>query len=189
MRKPHLADQAIQRGDLQEAERLCRQALDEFEVLDDRQSIAMTKALLGQILIATKHREDGCGLLHEARAIFEALDAMYEAQQVQALIDERCGMAASLRDEGAIRRLMEIIAAFTAAPNWAASRQLLEAHPELLSPQADKVFEAMIEFGSGERQAQIVEQLATHRDLLRLCRIIGVEEAFKQTVDGPISDD
>lgn len=185
MQKSDLADQAIRRGDLVEAERLCREALAEFEALGDRQNVAMKEALLGQILIATKRRQDGCALLQEALDIFEALDAMHEARQVQALIDERCGMAASLKDDGAIRRLMEIIAAFTAAPNWAESRQLLEAHPELLSSQADKVFDAMIEFGSGEGQAQIIEQLATHRDLLRLCRMVGVAEAFKQTVDPP----
>ncbi len=187
MRKSDLTEQAIRRGDLMDAERLCHEALDEFEAAGNRHSVATTKALLGQILIATKRRDDGCVQLQEALVIFEALDATYEARQVQTLIDERCSIAAFLRDDGAIRRLMEIIAAFTAAPNWVESRQLLDAHPELLTPQADKIFEAMIEFGSGERQAQIIEQLATHRDLLRLCRMIGVEEAFKQTIDAPDS--
>lgn len=187
MQKADRANQAIRRGDLAQAEQLCREVLAEFEALGDRQNVAMSQALLGQILIATKHREEGCALLKEALDTFREIGATYETQQVQALIDERCGMAASLTDDGAIRRLMEIIAAFTAAPSWAQSRQLLEAHPELLSLQADKVFEAMIEFGSGDNQAQIVEQLATHRDLLRLCRMIGVEEAFKQTVDPPDS--
>lgn len=189
MQKIDLADQAIRRGDLAEAERLCLEALAEFEMQGDRRNVAMNQALLGQILIATRRRQDGCVLLQEALDIFEALNAMHEARQVQKLIDERCGIAASLRDDGAIRRLMEIIAEFTAAPNWAESRQLLAAHPELLSPQADKVFEAMIEFGSGESQALIVEQLTTHRDLLRLCRMIGVEEAFKQAVDPPSPGD
>jgi hypothetical protein len=185
VQKSDLADQAVRRGDLAEAERLCREVLTEFETLGDRRNVAMSEALLGQILIATRRRQDGCALLQEALDIFETLDAIHEARQVQTLIDERCGIAASLTDDGAIRRLMEIIAAFTAAPNWAESRQLLDAHPELLTPQADKVFDAMIEFGSGENQGQIIEQLATHRDLLRLCRMIGVEEAFKRTVDPP----
>jgi hypothetical protein len=189
VQKPDLAAQAIRRGDLKEAERLCREVLAEFEALDDLRNVAMNQALLGQILIATKRRQDGCALLQEALDSFKALDAMHEARQVRTLIDERCGIAASLTDDGAIRRLMEIIAAFTAAPNWAESRRMLEAHPELLSPQADKVFDAMIEFGSGESQAHIIEQLTTHRDLLRLCRMIGVEEAFKQTVDPPRSSD
>lgn len=187
MQKSDLANQAIHRGDLVEAERLFREALAEFELLGDRWNVAMNEALLGQILIATKRRQDGCVLLQEALDIFEALDAMHEARQVQTLIDERCSIAASLTDDGAIRKLMETIAAFTAAPNWAESRQLLEAHPELLSPQADKVFQAMIEFGSGENQAQIIEQLVTHRDLLRLCRLVGVNAAFEQTVDAPDS--
>jgi hypothetical protein len=187
VQKTDLADQAIRRGELAEAERLCREALAEFEMQGDRRNVAMNQALLGQILIATRHRQDGCALLQEALDIFETLDATHEARQVQKLIDERCGLAASLTDDGAIRRLMEIIAAFTAAPNWAESRQLLEAHPELLTPQADRVFDAMIEFGSGESQALIIDQLTTHRDLLRLCRIIGVDEAFKQTVDPPDS--
>lgn len=187
MQTSDLANQAVRLGDLTEAERLCREALAEFEAQGDRRNVAMSDALLGQILIATKRRQDGCALLHEALDIFKALDAMHEARQVQTLIDERCGMAASLTEDGAIRRLMETIAAFTAAPNWTESRQLLDAHPELLSPQADKVFDAMIQFGSGENQAQIIEQLAAHRDLLRLCRMIGVDEAFKQTIDPPDS--
>jgi hypothetical protein len=185
VQKSDLVDQAIRRGEIVEAERLCREVLAEFEALGDRHKVAMNEALLGQILIAARRRQDGCTLLQEALEIFEALDADYEARQVQALIDERCGITASLKEDGAIRKLMEIIAAFTAAPNWAESRQLLDAHPELLTPQADKVFEAMLEFGSGEGQAQIIEQLTTHRDLLRLCRLIGVEEAFKQTIDPP----
>jgi hypothetical protein len=188
VQKTDLAGEAIRRGDLAEAERLCREVLAEFEEQGDQRGVAMNQALLGQILIATRRRQAGCVLLREALDIFASLDASYEAQQVQKLIDERCTLAASLTDDGAIRRLMEIIAAFTAAPNWGESRQLLEAHPELLTPQADKVFQAMIEFGSGEGQAVIIDQLATHRDLLRLCRLIGVEAAFKQTVDPPGSD-
>ena len=184
-KKTELTDQAIRRKDWAEAEQLCREVLGEYEELNDQQNMAMSKALLGQILIAAKQREEGCILLQDALAIFEALDAPYEASQVKALIAERCGMAASLTEDGAIRRLMEIIAAFTAASSWAESRRMLEAYPELLSPQADKVFEAMIQYGSGDNQVQIIEQLITHRDLLRLCRQIGVEEAFKRTVDPP----
>jgi hypothetical protein len=183
--KSEQANLAAQRGDWGEAERLYREAIIEHEAKGDQRNIALSKAYLGQVLIASRQRDAGCILLHEALVLFEELGAAYEMSQVEMLIAERCGPGSWLRDDGAIQRLMEIIAAFTAAPNWAASRQLLDEHPELLSPQADKLFEAMIQFGSGENQAQIIEQLETHRALLRLCREIGADEAFKQTVDPP----
>jgi hypothetical protein len=180
------ANLAADRGDWADAERLYREAVAEFETQGDKRQVAIHKAYLGQVVIAAKRRDEGCGLLKEALEMLKQEPGTeHEISVVEKLIDERCGPFAWLTDDGAIQQLMETIAAFTAAPNWDASRQLLDEHPELLSPQADKLFEAMIQYGSGENQAQIIEQLTTHRDLLRLCRIIGVEEAFKQTVDPP----
>ena len=186
MNKSKQAHSAIQREDWAEAERLYLEAIAEFEKQKDQRQSAISKAYLGQILIAAKRREEGCILLHEALDVLKEMpEAAYEISQVEMLIDERCGPDAWLRDDGAIQHLMETIAAFTAAPNWSESRQLLDEHPELLSSQADKLFDAMIQYGSGENQEQIIEQLTTHRDLLRLCRIIGADDAFKQTVDPP----
>jgi len=180
------ANLAADRGDWKEAERLYLEAVAEFERQGDQRQVAIPKAYLGQVVIASKRRDEGCVLLREALEMLQREpEAEHEISVVEKLIDERCGPFAWLTEDGAIQQLMETIAAFTAAPNWDASRQLLDEHPELLSPQADKLFEAMIQYGSGENQAQIIEQLTTHRDLLRLCRIIGVKEAFKQTVDPP----
>ncbi|MBN1426957.1 MAG: hypothetical protein JXB07_01150 [Anaerolineae bacterium] len=188
MEKSRHANLAAHRGDWAEAERLYLEALAEFETQGDRRQAAISKAYLGQVLIGSRRRQEGCALLQEALEMLqEEENASHEIAQVEMLIEERCGANAWLREDGAIQQLMETIAAFTAAPNWIASRQLLDEHPELLTPQADKLFDAMIQYGSGENQAQIIEQLVTHRDLLRLCRMIGIEGAFKQTID-PISD-
>ncbi|MBN1311779.1 MAG: tetratricopeptide repeat protein [Anaerolineae bacterium] len=184
--KSRQANLAANQGDWEEAERLYLETLAEFETQDNRRQAAISKAYLGQVVIASKRRDEGCALLQEALEMLrQEPEAAYEISQVEMLIDERCGPFAWLTEDGAIQQLMETIAAFTAASNWDESRRLLDEHPELLSPQADKLFDAMIQYGSGEKQAQIIEQLTTHRDLLRLCRIIGVDDAFKQTVEPP----
>lgn len=81
--------------------------------------------------------------------------------------------------------LVEIIGEFITAEDWDAARALLDAHPALLSAEADAVFVRLIETHSARREMNVVRQLTVHRDLLRRCREVGVAAAFERMVNPP----
>ncbi len=70
------------------------------------------------------------------------------------------------------------IVAFANAENWSAARQVLEEHPDLLTPDADLALEYLIEMTQTQGQQEAARILSLHRDLLRLAREMGVEETF-----------
>lgn len=70
------------------------------------------------------------------------------------------------------------VVAFANAENWSAARQVLEEHPELLTPDADLALEYLIEMTQTQGQQEAARILSLHRDLLRLVREMGVEETF-----------
>lgn len=81
--------------------------------------------------------------------------------------------------------LVGVIGEFLTADDWETSQQWLDAHPELLSAQADAVFEQLINTHERRRERNVVRQLIIHRDLLRTCREIGVEAAFDRLHNPP----
>lgn len=80
----------------------------------------------------------------------------------------------------ALDELLQIITEFVTAPNWETSRQVLEANPVLIAEEVDMAFGALIKHFEEEGDETTLLNLITHRDLLRLCRAIGVEAAFAQ---------
>ncbi|MBN1122824.1 MAG: hypothetical protein JXJ17_17240 [Anaerolineae bacterium] len=89
----------------------------------------------------------------------------YESVQVQALVDS--------------------IGEFITAEGWDDARNWLEDHPELLRPDADRVFDRLIATYKSRGQSNIVRELIVHRDLLRTCREIGIEAAFERMANPP----
>jgi hypothetical protein len=81
--------------------------------------------------------------------------------------------------------LVDVIGEFITADDWETSYALLSEHPELLSPEADAVFERLIQTHTAREQRNVVRQLIIHRDLLRACQDIGVEAAFARMMDPP----
>jgi hypothetical protein len=89
----------------------------------------------------------------------------YESVQIQALVDS--------------------IGEFITAGDWDDARRWLEDHPELLWPDADRVFDRLIATYKSRGQSNIVRELIVHRDLLRTCREIGIEAAFERMANPP----
>lgn len=85
----------------------------------------------------------------------------------------------------AVHALVDTIGEFITAASWEDSRRWLEAHPELLSAQADAAFEELIRTHSARGERNVVRQLIIHRDLLRMAREIGVQAAFERMA-GPL---
>ncbi len=80
----------------------------------------------------------------------------------------------------AIDELLEIITEFVTAPDWETSRQVLEDNPVLIAEEVDMAFGALIRHFESEGDERTLLNLITHRDLLRMCRAIGVDAAFAQ---------
>jgi hypothetical protein len=94
-------------------------------------------------------------------------------------------------DDGpsAVDELLQIITEFVTAPNWDASREVLEAHPVLIAEEVDMAFGALIKHFEAEGDEKTLLNLITHRDLLRLCRAIGIDAAFAQATGGDSDQD
>lgn len=88
-------------------------------------------------------------------------------------------MTTSSASEGIDSQLMEAIAAFVNAEDWATSREILGRNPLLLSEEADRLFERLIRAYLVQNNLRLAYHLAIHRDLLRACREVGYAEAFR----------
>jgi hypothetical protein len=84
-------------------------------------------------------------------------------------------------------RLGREVVTFLRAPDWSASRKLLEAHPEILndagyfilySLATDPVSAMRIYPGLDEKKA--LELMARHRLIVSRCRQVGVSQAFAE---------
>jgi hypothetical protein len=84
-----------------------------------------------------------------------------------------------------VEALLQTVVEFISTQDWEAARRVLEAHPELLSPEADTAFEGFIQAAEERNEPEMVRHLTMHRDLLRACREFGVEEAFRRVAGSP----
>jgi hypothetical protein len=75
-------------------------------------------------------------------------------------------------------QLFDAIQAFIQANTWAASQRIIEAHPELLSDEADQLLGQLVAIARQQGDAQAEGAFTEHRQLLALCRQVGVEAAF-----------
>ncbi len=72
---------------------------------------------------------------------------------------------------------LEPLVAFLQARTWLESRRVVEEHPQLLSDEADALLGQLI---AAEENADVRRYLEEHRALLRRCREVGVERAFRE---------
>ncbi|MGF1504445.1 MAG: hypothetical protein ACFB51_04820, partial [Anaerolineae bacterium] len=77
-------------------------------------------------------------------------------------------------------QLLQTIADFVNAANWEESRAILDAHPELLGPQASATFEALIRTAENTNDTKRAQLLTAHRDLLIRVNAVGADEAFAE---------
>ena len=100
---------------------------------------------------------------------------------------QRIGERGNLDDltEEEVQTLVFNIGEFITTEDWSAAREYLRGHPELLSLEADGVFERLIESHARRNEHNVVRQLVVHRDLLRAARELGEDAAFGRVFDPP----
>jgi CHAT domain-containing protein len=76
--------------------------------------------------------------------------------------------------------LLQAILAFVRARTWSESRRVVEERPELLSDAADALLGQLI---AAQEDADVRRYLEEHRALLRRCREVGVERAFREKTE------
>ncbi|WP_299286865.1 tetratricopeptide repeat protein, partial [Thermoflexus sp.] len=76
--------------------------------------------------------------------------------------------------------LLQAILAFVRARTWSESRRVVEERPELLSDAADALLGLLI---AAQEDADVRRYLEEHRALLRRCREVGVERAFREKME------
>ncbi|MGQ9595688.1 MAG: hypothetical protein ACUVXH_14340, partial [Anaerolineae bacterium] len=76
-----------------------------------------------------------------------------------------------------LERLLQAISAFLQAGTWPESRRVVKEHPELLSDEADAL---LGQLSAAQEDADTRRYLEEHRALLRRCREVGAERAFRE---------
>ncbi len=79
---------------------------------------------------------------------------------------------------------IDVIAAFINAPDWEASRAVLEAHPELMEPHFDRQMRGLIE-AARLQNPELARHLIMHRELLERAREQGIDAAFEAATRPP----
>ena len=87
--------------------------------------------------------------------------------------------------EAALRALTRTLEEFIGARTWDESRRILEAHPELLTDEADALLGQWIAAAQAQGDEEARRILEEHRVLLRRCREVGIERAFAELGGGP----
>jgi hypothetical protein len=82
--------------------------------------------------------------------------------------------------EAALRALTRTLKEFIGARIWGESRRILEAHPELLTDEADALLGQWIAAAQAQGDEKARRILEEHRVLLRRCREVGIEQAFAE---------
>ena len=77
-------------------------------------------------------------------------------------------------------QLFDVIQAFIQAGTWAASQGIIEAHPELLSDEADQLLGQLMTIARQQGDSQAEGTFSEYRQLLARCRQVGVEAAFAE---------
>jgi hypothetical protein len=81
-------------------------------------------------------------------------------------------------------QLFDIIQTLIQADTWAASQRIIEAHPELLSEEADQLLSQLVAAACQQGDAKAESAFTEYRQLLAYCRQMGVEAAFEGVMEG-----
>ncbi|HID62562.1 MAG TPA: hypothetical protein EYP49_07450 [Anaerolineae bacterium] len=77
-------------------------------------------------------------------------------------------------------QLFDVIQTFIQAGTWAASQRVIEAHPELLSDEADQLLGQLVTIARQQGDTQAEGVFSEYRQLLARCRQVGVRAAFAE---------
>jgi hypothetical protein len=144
----------------------------------------LIQQLRGQMLILP-----GSAYLDAPQAIpIELLPAAMDdkLEEVMAALQQQAAQFEKLRNHPALRVLQEhqtlaqTIQAWMNLDAWNASKEFLQAHPELLSADAELVLAALLDLARAQDDANAQEVLETHREILRAARTNGVDAAFER---------
>jgi len=79
------------------------------------------------------------------------------------------------------QELLQVIQQYVQCNTWYWSRRTLEEYPELLTEEAEELFDRLIEAQTDKSVRRYLEE---HRKTLRRCREVGIEEAFAEREKG-----
>ena len=75
--------------------------------------------------------------------------------------------------------------AFVDTPSWRESRDVLGAYPELISDRATDTIKVLVAQASANGPEEIAAEYSRHAALLRRCREIGIDAAFREIEEQP----
>ena len=159
-------------------------------LLRERLGVAWDDALVEQLqpvprellpVALTEDAEEREAALREmARAAQESLEALRrEDPEAYRRLEE------AAREMMQATPLLNTLQQFIQARTWADSRRILEQHPELLSDESDNLLARLIAAAREQGEEDGERLLAEHRDLLRRCRVVGIERAFAALTPRP----
>ncbi|MEJ5241402.1 MAG: CpXC domain-containing protein, partial [Anaerolineales bacterium] len=89
-----------------------------------------------------------------------------------------------LRREDPSQFLHLMLSAFVQVPDLNQKRTILENTPELLTDEADALLEQLIQAAKAQQDENARQLFEQHRNLLRRCREVGIEQAFQEQSQG-----
>ncbi|NDJ53156.1 MAG: hypothetical protein GYB68_08750 [Chloroflexi bacterium] len=81
--------------------------------------------------------------------------------------------------------LMNAMLEYVNAPDWPATRQVVEAHPQLVSDEAIRGFDMLIEGARAQGHNTAVMRMTGHKALLESIQEIGIDDAFHRVENPP----
>ena len=94
-------------------------------------------------------------------------------------------LEAAARRAAEIAPLLQTLQNFIQADTWDDSRRIVEAHPELLSDEADALLGQLVQAAQAQGDEDARRILEEHRALLRRCREAGIARAFAEKMLPP----
>jgi hypothetical protein len=124
-------------------------------------------------------------LLAQARTTDDGDPAFLEENLTLLRRCREVGLTAAFEEKS---RLMEALYDFVEAPTWDDARELLEAHPELLAGDVDRILAHMAEDARSDRSKDAAVFLEENRALLARTREVGITRAFEEVGAAPLGD-
>ncbi len=78
-----------------------------------------------------------------------------------------------------IAEKLTLIGYFLDLKTWEESQEFLESHPELIQEQVELLLDYLSQVQLDKKGSEIVQE---HRELLKRCREVGIEEAFQEKI-------
>ena len=83
------------------------------------------------------------------------------------------------------KNLLEVIFSFIYADTWDESREILEKHPELLSKEADSLFDYLLSTAAQQDDEDSKQMYEAYQGILQRCREVGITEVFVELESSP----